>query len=148
MIKRKFEVTPPGLRLAQRGSFKGLRSNRIEGERVLSWMISDPSRLNGTMTRVEVHFGTSSTWWSGRRITPFAFGGLIPKSSECRISRGSSRGMDSMYLIDPDGMSFVLSERPSWREAFGAGTIPHSLTFRRNGRRASMHSGDRSTGES
>ncbi|MFJ1805194.1 MULTISPECIES: hypothetical protein [unclassified Streptomyces] len=92
---------------------------------------SDPSRLDGTTTRVEVYFGhvefmlVQPTYHSlrVRRALPSEFR---------RISEFAGvpeADMESTYLIDPEGMSFVVSGRPSWREAVRRRNDPTLFDF-------------------
>lgn len=92
---------------------------------------SDPSRLDGTTTRVEVYFGhvecmlVRPTYHSlhVRRASPDDF----RRISE--VAGISAEDMDSVYLIDPEGTSFVLSGRPSWREAVRSRNDPPLFDF-------------------
>ncbi|WP_043684263.1 hypothetical protein [Streptomyces xylophagus] len=92
---------------------------------------SDPSRLDGTTTRVEVYFGhvefmlVRPTYHSLRVR-------LAPPVEFRRISEFAgipAEDSDSTYLIDPEGMSFVVSGRPSWREAVRRRNDPALFDF-------------------
>jgi hypothetical protein len=92
---------------------------------------SDPSRLDGTTTRVEVYFGHVECML----VRPTYHSLRVRRASPGEFRRVSdfagipAEDMDSVYLIDPDGMSFVLSARPSWREAVRSRKDPPLFDF-------------------
>ncbi|MEV5846713.1 hypothetical protein AB0M32_32575 [Streptomyces sp. NPDC051985] len=80
---------------------------------------SDPSRLDGTTTRVEVYFGHVECML----LRPTYKSLRVRRASPAEFRRVSdvagipAEDGESTYLIDPEGTSFVVSGRPSWREA-------------------------------